>query len=116
QWEEFIPSNDVTAGLALQFDQPGSEAPQAVLIAVPPVWEDAPQPWTSEELVDTLRDTLHLARARLVDLDAQDGLGALAPGMFVPIDPTQPSGKRPNPITLRGARDIVKPPPIQPPG
>jgi hypothetical protein len=66
EWHEVIPSSDTTTGLAFHFDRPSSEPPQAILVAL------APEPrerWRSEDLVDTLRETLDMARIRCVETE-----------------------------------------------
>ena len=62
-----MPLAEVTTGLALQYDAPGSQAPQAVLLAVPARKGDG---WTPHQLRDIVRDTADLVRMRLVDPDA----------------------------------------------
>ena len=63
EWTEVVPSRSETTGIAFQFDPPDSAAPQAILIAVPPV---IGRPWTVGGLNRTLLETLELARLRLV--------------------------------------------------
>jgi hypothetical protein len=72
EWTEVVPSRSETTGIAFQYDPPDSAAPQAILLAVPPVLG---QPWTQGLLNRVLLETLDLARLRL----AQPGaLGAVA--------------------------------------
>jgi hypothetical protein len=64
EWAESIPNRDEDAGVVFHHDSPGAEAPQAVLIAVPP----APQKrWSLGLLVRTLQQTLRNAKIRGVD-------------------------------------------------
>jgi len=58
-----VPSPRETTGIAFQFDPPDSAAPQAILLAVPPV---IGRPWTVGGLNRVLAETLELARLRLV--------------------------------------------------
>jgi hypothetical protein len=64
EWTEVLPTRDETAGLAFQYDRPGSEPPQAWLLVTPQRigggWE-----WT--DLVGALEDTLDLAKLRAVE-------------------------------------------------
>ena len=55
EWPEIIPAHEEEAGLTMQFDAPGAQAPQAVLLAVPP---DAQPNWSYDALERTLLDTL----------------------------------------------------------
>jgi hypothetical protein len=75
-----IPTDQETTGLAFHFNRPNSEAPQAILLVTPPVHRGA---WQWHDLVDTLHETLDLARLRAVqptDLD-QKKLGPLLPAV-----------------------------------
>jgi hypothetical protein len=67
QWSETVPLDEVTTGIALQYDAPGAQAPQAVLLAVP---AHVGSGWTAAQLRDIVRDTADLMRMRLVDPDA----------------------------------------------
>ena len=66
QWTELVPSATETTGVAINYDQPDSTPPQCVLVCVPPTKVGA---WRLEELVQTLADTLDLARSRAVELE-----------------------------------------------
>ncbi|MET0461256.1 MAG: hypothetical protein ABW195_18540, partial [Ilumatobacteraceae bacterium] len=63
EWTEVVPSRQETAGLAFRYDPPDAMAPQAVLLAVPPV---AGQPWTVGLMNQVLLETLDLAHLRAV--------------------------------------------------
>ncbi len=80
EWVEMIPNRSEITGLTFQHDSPSTEAPQTVLIAVPP---DAAQNWDHDSLVDIIQETLDLAKLRLVDGDFLGDLGQLLPGIFV---------------------------------
>jgi hypothetical protein len=62
-WVETIPLGDADSGLAFHFDTPGAEAPQALLLALPPEGADA---WSAARLAGTLRSTLAMVRIRAV--------------------------------------------------
>jgi hypothetical protein len=64
EWTELVPSRAETTGIAFQYDPPDSSAPQAILLAVPPV---IGEPWTVGGLNRVLLETLELLRLRGVD-------------------------------------------------
>ena len=70
EWTETIPSDDIAAGLAFHYDSPDCEAPQAMLLMVPP---QPVETWRWEDIVDTLHETLGLARLRAVEPSQLDG-------------------------------------------
>jgi len=90
--DEWIPEETLNTGIAFQFDRPNAQAPQAILLAVPPVWEsDVKKPWTYESLLDIVNDTIDLTKARAVDYDALDEtVGRLFPAMLLPSNPDNP--------------------------
>jgi hypothetical protein len=59
---ETIPGTEHTASVAFPHDLPTARAPQAVLLAIPPVVD---QPLTTEVLVDIVAEVRALARARM---------------------------------------------------
>jgi len=65
-WNEVIPSNTEVTGLAYHYPDPASEAPQTMLLALPPVDADN---WDLNYLVATLNDAFDLAKIRCVDPD-----------------------------------------------
>ena len=75
EWIEVDPDRSGDTGLAFHFDRPNSEAPQAILLATPPVHRGA---WQWQDIVDTLHETLDFARLRAVE-PAQLDETALAP-------------------------------------
>ena len=95
EWTESIPTDEVVTGIGFEYNQPSCQAPHCLILATPGNF-DAPV-WTPEHLVGIVRDTMTLARARLVDLDALDGLDAphavsgVFPGLFFPIATKSPS-------------------------
>ncbi len=64
EWTELVPSPTETTAIGFQYDPPDNTAPQAILLAVPPVMG---QPWTVGGLNRVLLETLDLARLRGVD-------------------------------------------------
>lgn len=79
EWSEIIPARREDTSIAFHYDDPGAEAPQVVLIAVPPV--TTPQ-WDLDTLHDILHDTLDLAKLRAVDGDLLP-LGQLLPAIYM---------------------------------
>jgi hypothetical protein len=67
EWTEVIPSTTETTAIAFRYDPPDAMAPQAILLAVPPVSGVA---WTLGTLNEVLLETLDLAHLRVVGPDA----------------------------------------------
>jgi hypothetical protein len=63
EWGEVIPSAMETTGVAFRYDPPDLMAPQAILLAVPPV---IGEPWTVGTLNQVLVETLEQAHLRAV--------------------------------------------------
>lgn len=63
EWGEVIPSVTETTGVAFRYDPPDLMAPQAILLAVPPVRGEA---WTVGTLNQVLVETLEQAHLRAV--------------------------------------------------
>lgn len=66
EWNEVIPNRFETTGIAVHYDQPNSEPPQCVLVAVSPTIKGH---WEWDDLVDTLIDTFDRAKRRAVEPD-----------------------------------------------
>jgi hypothetical protein len=80
EWSEVIPNEAELTGIAYHYDDPGAEAPQALLIAVPP---DGKATWDLETLSDVLHETLELAKLRAVDSELVGGLAQLLPAIHL---------------------------------
>jgi hypothetical protein len=80
EWPELVPGASETTGLAFHYDDPGAEAPHAVLLAVPPA---GAAHWDFATLVEILRDTLDLAKMRGVDGELLGALGQLLPAVYL---------------------------------
>jgi hypothetical protein len=78
EWLETIPEDEVTTGVTFHYDRPDSEPPQAMLLAVPGSPDIG---WQWDDLVQTLHDTLDLARLRGVE---PDQVAATPYGGFLP--------------------------------
>jgi hypothetical protein len=81
-WSETIPAREETTGIAFHHDAPGARAPQAVLLAVPPMAENPA--WSVDTLLDTIIEAHDLARLRTVGPRELEWLGTLLPALFLP--------------------------------
>jgi len=66
EWNEVIPNRIETTGIAIHYNQPNTEPPQCLLLAVSPVINGR---WEWDDLVDTLTDTFNRAKRRAVEPD-----------------------------------------------
>lgn len=108
QWDETIPGKEVDTSVAFQYDAPNSQAPQALLLAVP--GQQDSKPWTVDELADIVYDTMDLAKVRAVDLDAmrknepntpaEPGVGLVFPALMFATKPFI------TPISLQGTIQV----------
>ena len=80
EWNEVIPNRAEVTGVAFHYDDPGAEAPQAVLVAVPPHREGN---WDLETLIAILNETLDLAQIRAVDGDVLGPLAQVLPAIVL---------------------------------
>jgi hypothetical protein len=78
EWTEVIPRRTEDTGLAFHYDRPNSEPPQTLLLALP---ADHGEGWRWEDLVDSIRETVDLARKRAIE---PDHLDTTAYARFVP--------------------------------
>jgi hypothetical protein len=67
EWTESVPSDATTTGVAFHFDRPNATAPQALLLAVPPVVRGR---WQWDALKGCVCEALALAKLRAVEPDA----------------------------------------------
>src|SRR5205085_682017 len=92
-WGETIPDLEQSTTAAFGFNAPASRAPQAILLAVPPV-ENIPL--SVPTLINILGETRQLAHARMAVPDNLSAAAAILPLMMVPatgmtavaLDPT----------------------------
>ena len=84
EWADVVPVRGATAGVAFDFDEPGARAPQAVLLAVPPVVGAA---WTLDTLAAVVTETADLARIRMVGPDEMPWVGHYLPALYVADNP-----------------------------
>lgn len=64
EWTEVIPSREETIGVAFHYDRPNSEPPQVMLLAMPSDFKGA---WHWQDLVNTLHETLDMAKKRAIE-------------------------------------------------
>jgi hypothetical protein len=69
EWTEVVPGTVATTGLAFHYDQSNSEAPQALMLALPAGRDGA---WRWDELTGALVETMALARQRAVEPEQID--------------------------------------------
>jgi hypothetical protein len=74
-WVETLPRKEEVTGIALNYDQPNSTPPSAILLAVTPVQTGH---WQWQNLVDTIRETFERAKLRAVEPDMIETLGGFA--------------------------------------
>jgi hypothetical protein len=83
EWSELIPSPVQQTSIAFHYPSPRAETPQAVLLAVPPV---AATTWSTEVLVDIVRETFELTRMRLITPAALGNLSLLLPATSLSVN------------------------------
>jgi len=66
EWNEVIPNRTETTGIAIHYNQPNTEPPQCLLMAVSP---NVNGRWEWDDLVDTVIDTFDRAKRRAVEPD-----------------------------------------------
>lgn len=69
EWTEVLPARDETIGLTFHYDQPNSEPPQTLLLVTP---SNFMEHWQWQDLVNTLHETLDMAKKRAVEPDHVD--------------------------------------------
>jgi hypothetical protein len=70
EWVEVIPAQQQNAGLAFHFDAPNSEPPNTILLAVTP---EITGTWKWDNLVDSILETMDMAKKRAVEPTQIDG-------------------------------------------
>ena len=66
EWNEAIPNKIETTGIAIHYNQPNTEPPQCILLAVSP---NVNGRWEWDDLVETVTDTFGRAKRRAVEPD-----------------------------------------------
>lgn len=87
EWTEDIPVENTTTGIAMHYDEPNNEAPQSLLLAVTP---EIKGNWLWNDLMDTLNETLDMAKKRAVEPDhiQQTILSQVLPAIMAPVNGT----------------------------
>jgi hypothetical protein len=67
EWTEDVPADSATTGVSFHFNRPNATAPQALLLAVPPIRRGA---WQWDALKGSVREAYELARLRAIEPDA----------------------------------------------
>lgn len=100
EWVEIIPYKNVHTGVAMHYNEPNAEAPNTLIMAVTP--EETGQ-WRWDDLMDTLNDTLSLAKKRAVEPDhiKKNDWGQALPALISAISPNDSTP------SLDFARNIV---------
>ena len=86
EWTELLPARETTSGVALHFNQPDTEPPQVLLLAVCPAEGDS---WRWEYLSETVLDTFERAKKRLVNfanVKTNPALAHLLPALVAPME------------------------------
>jgi hypothetical protein len=83
EWSELIPSGLQQTGIAFNYPSPRAEAPQAILVAVPPAEATA---WSTPALADVVRETFDLARLRLLTPDLLTSYSLLLPATALSVN------------------------------
>lgn len=106
-WREKVPLPELTAGAAIKYNEPDSEAPQCMLLVVTPEQKGA---WDWSVLVSAVLDTMTLAKKRAVDTELlqQTWMGQFLPALITPLDA---QSNTPN-LDFRTAGPAVLPTPI----
>ena len=69
EWTEVVPRRTEETGIAFHYDRPNSEPPQTLLLALPPEFTGG---WRWQDLVDTVHETMDLAKKRAIEPDHID--------------------------------------------
>ena len=85
EWPEWIPESQVDTGVTFQYNQPGTEPPQSMLLAVTPVEAGN---WKWEHLTGAVDEALEMAKKRLVTPDiikTNPALSQVLPAVILPF-------------------------------
>ncbi|NUO02523.1 MAG: hypothetical protein HUU01_18105, partial [Saprospiraceae bacterium] len=92
EWPEFVPLPMADTGVTFHYNQPDTEPPQAMLLAVSPVEGGN---WHWDYLMGAVKDALDLSKKRLVtpkDIQAvNEGVAQVLPAIVMPFIPVADS-------------------------
>jgi hypothetical protein len=81
EWTEVIPNSEEQTGLTFNYDNPGAEAAQTILVAVRP---DPTKPnWSLNDVTSILQDTLNLAKVRAIEPALLGDVGQALPALYL---------------------------------
>jgi len=88
EWVEIIPNASETTGITFNYDQPDAKAPNTILLAVTPRQTGK---WSWDDLVETLNDTLEMAKNRAVEPEHLEDtvFGQILPALLTEVVPPQ---------------------------
>jgi hypothetical protein len=69
EWTEVIPAKKETTGISFHYDRPNTEPPQSLLLVTPSSFTGS---WKWDDLVNSLHETLKLAKLRAIEPDQID--------------------------------------------
>jgi hypothetical protein len=86
EWVELIPRREEDTSLVFHYDQPNTEAPQTLLLAVAPDPDNYPR-WEWDAILGTVNESLDFAKKRAVEPAnlAFTHLGTLLPTIVAPV-------------------------------
>lgn len=82
-WTELVPARDRTAALAFNLEQPTAAPPHAIVLAVPP---DDAAIWGADAIEAVVRETIAVAKLRLVDGELVGDAGQFLPALYLAIN------------------------------
>jgi hypothetical protein len=84
EWSEVLPSLSQVTGVTFHYDRPNCEAPQSLILALAAQIDGH---WAWEDVVDTLQETLAMAKKRAVEPSqlARTSYGAFLPAIIASV-------------------------------
>ncbi len=83
-WEDRIPDVNQSSAVTFQYDAPNAQAPQTILLAVPPLRDQ--KTWSFNDVVGAVREAKELGEIRMADLAHIDLLPRMLPALYFPFD------------------------------
>jgi hypothetical protein len=82
EWVEVVPNQNETTGVAFHYDAPVSRPAQSILLAVTPDIVQNGQKWSDKHLLQTVIETMELAKIRSVDGASLRHMGHFLPALY----------------------------------